>query len=350
MGFPPVPKESRSKINKAGKILVQDNPPPQDLVWARDLADKWRACHAYPINTFQATLRHKLNNFNQDPIAAQRLKRMATITDKLRRYPTMKLTTMQDIGGVRAIVGSVKDVYTLADEYRNSRRLAHELINQKDYIQNPRSEDGYRSLHLIYKYKNRKVPRYDGLRLELQIRTKLQHTWASAVETMEIFLKQALRFREGDQEWIDFFAVVSSAFAYRERRPLVPRFNHLSAAETRQSAAEAESRLRALERMRGFSAAINVLPKRKGTGRRRFYHLIVFSWGERNVRIMSYDREDFEEAVKDYGSFEARAAQGERIEPVLVSAGPMDKLRRAYPNFFLDVDRFVRIVSKMLET
>jgi len=149
MPFSPVPKESKKQINKAGQILVQDNPSTEELKWALGLADKWRACHAYPINTFQATLRHKLKGIPQDSIVAQRLKRMPTIIDKLKRYPAMKLTTMQDIGGVRAILSSVEDVYNLTDKYRSNKSFAHELIDQKDYIQNPRSEDGYRSLHLI---------------------------------------------------------------------------------------------------------------------------------------------------------------------------------------------------------
>jgi putative GTP pyrophosphokinase len=129
MAFSPVPKESKNQINKAGQILVQNNPSPKELEWARDLADRWRACHAYPINTFQATLRLKLKGLPQDSIAAQRLKRMPTIIDKLKRYPAMKLTTMQDIGGVRAILSSVKDVDRLVNEYRNNKRLAHELID-----------------------------------------------------------------------------------------------------------------------------------------------------------------------------------------------------------------------------
>ena len=84
MAFSPVPKELKNQINKAGQILGQDNPPAKELEWARDLADKWRAYHAYPINTFQANLRGKLKLFH-DPIAAQRLKRMPTIIDKLKR-------------------------------------------------------------------------------------------------------------------------------------------------------------------------------------------------------------------------------------------------------------------------
>jgi len=175
MGFCKVPSESKTKINRAGTILVQGSESLQEMASALDLAERWRASHAYPINTFQGTLRKKLKGFSGNPIAAQRLKRMPTIIDKLRRYPAMKLTTMQDIGGVRAILANVKNVYKLTENYINNRRLLHDLADQKDYIQNPRSEDGYRGIHLIYKYKNKNVPDYDGLRLELQIRTRLQH-------------------------------------------------------------------------------------------------------------------------------------------------------------------------------
>ena len=87
MAFSPVPSESKSQIKKAGDILVQEKPPSKEFRWAWELADRWRACHAYPINTFQANLRSKLKRYPHDPIAAQRLKCMPTIIDKLKRYP-----------------------------------------------------------------------------------------------------------------------------------------------------------------------------------------------------------------------------------------------------------------------
>ena len=110
MSFSNVPNESKSQINKAGHVLSKGTSEFREYYWAVDLADRWRACHAYPINTFQANLRTKLKDYPNNPIAAQRLKRMPTMIDKLRRHPNMKLTTMQDIAGVRAIVGNVSDV------------------------------------------------------------------------------------------------------------------------------------------------------------------------------------------------------------------------------------------------
>lgn len=109
MRFSPVPNESKKQINRAGEILISDNPSIEEFEMASDLAYRWRACHAYPINTFQATLRTKLKDYPGYPIVAQRLKRMPTIIDKLKRFENMKLSTMQDIGGVRAVLDSVED-------------------------------------------------------------------------------------------------------------------------------------------------------------------------------------------------------------------------------------------------
>ncbi len=344
--FSPVPKESKNQINKAGQILVKDNPSRKELDWARNLTNRWRACHAYPINTFQATLRVKLRDF-RDPIVAQRLKRMPTIIDKLKQYPDMQLTTMQDIGGLRAVLGSVADVYRLADSYRDNIRLIHELIGEKDYIEHPK-EDGYRSLHLIYKYKNKRNSAYDDLRIELQIRTKLQHTWATAVETMGTFLGQALKSRQGDQEWIDFFAITSSAFAYKEETPCIPRYKHLSHEETFSAVVKAESDLGALDKMSGFSVAVNAIVKSK---RKSWsYHLIVLNSLKGTVSIRPYDRESFDQAMEDYSKVEAEAAEGNKIEPVLVSVGRIDELRKAYPNFFLDMSDFMSIVREIVKT
>jgi hypothetical protein len=347
MVFSAVPVESKKQINRAGKILVHGSTNVDEIVWARDLAERWRASHAYPINTFQANLRNKLRQFPSESIAAQRLKRMPTIIDKLKRHPNMQLTTMQDIGGVRAIVSNVTEVNNLVDAFRESK-FAHELVDDKDYILCPRDEDGYRSHHLIYKYRNKLAPSYDDLRLELQIRTKLQHTWATAVETMGTFLGQALKSRQGDQQWIDFFALISAAFAHKENAKPVPRFAKFSKLETYQAVAEAEKRLRALEKMAAFSVAVAEIGK---TQRKIWaYHLIVLNSIEKTVQVRPYDRDSFEIAVRDYSRFESEAIGGARIEPVLVSAGPIDKLRKAYPSFFLDINDFVGVVKTIIGT
>jgi ppGpp synthetase/RelA/SpoT-type nucleotidyltranferase len=355
MGFSPVPQESKGQIDKAGQILANskahfENASSTDFPimldeyeWAWVLAARWRACHAYPINTFQATLRNKVRRL-PDNIVAQRLKRMPTIIDKLARYPTMALSRMQDIGGVRAILPTVLQAEKLAQDYLNNASFQHELINKKNYIDGPRDEDGYRSIHLIYRYKNKVNPNYDGLRVELQIRSRLQHTWATAVETMGTFLGQALKSRQGDKEWLDFFTLTSCAFAHLESRPAVPRYVNLTRQQIFALVAEMENEISALEKMKGFSAAVSEITKTRG----EFYHLIILDSLHKTVQIQPYDRENAKKALEDYTKYEERAAKGEKIEPVLVSAGPLDQIKRAYPNFFLDIGQFVKEVNRIV--
>ena len=86
----------------------------------------------------------------------------------------------------------------------------------------------------------------------------------------------------------------------------------------------------------------------KGSGKSWRYHLIILNSVEGTVQIAAYDRDRFEQTVTAYGEVEAEAAQGKHIEPVLVSAGSIDNLRRAYPNFFLATVDFTKNVSDII--
>jgi putative GTP pyrophosphokinase len=269
----PVPIESKSQINKAGKVLMQIDLFSQEYQDALELANRWRACHAYPINTFQATLRTKIGNCKGDVLVAQRLKRMPTIIDKLSRFPNMQITTMQDIAGIRAIFDDLSDVELIVSKYVDNKNFPHEFVGSYNYISNPRDIDGYRSHHLVYKYHNKQKPIYDGLRVEIQLRTKLQHIWATAVETMGTFLGQALKSKQGEKEWLDFFAMVSSAFSFVESTPQVPRFSHLSRQQTINEVAKMEQELGAIEKMKNFSTVVSSI----GNNKSYTYHLLVLN-------------------------------------------------------------------------
>src|SRR5262245_59062795 len=121
MAYIQVPKESKTKINQAGKILARGAIFSDEYETALFLAIRWRTCIAYPINTFQASLRTKLKGCTGEPLVEQRLKRMPTIVDKLSRFPHMQLTTMQDIAGLRAILDNVKDAQLVANRYLSNK-------------------------------------------------------------------------------------------------------------------------------------------------------------------------------------------------------------------------------------
>lgn len=94
------PKYSKKQINRAGEILISDDPTESNRRFADEVLANYRAAHGYPINTFQATLRAKLKTIDDKAIVAQRLKRTPSIVLKLKRFEGMKLARMQDIGGL----------------------------------------------------------------------------------------------------------------------------------------------------------------------------------------------------------------------------------------------------------
>ncbi len=79
--------------------------------------------------------------------------------------------------------------------------------------------------------------------------------------------------------------------------------------------------------------------------------LLVLDLDKKVVSIRVYDRESFNQAESDYSAIEKKkTTSGKRLEPVLVSAGPIDKLRNAYPNFFLDIKKFESAIRKIVRS
>jgi (p)ppGpp synthase/HD superfamily hydrolase len=132
------PRYSRSYINRIGDVIVDDSSTAEELESALETLSDWRALHLYPMNTFQATLRKRVNAVDPDGIVAQRLKRTPTIIDKLKnRQKSLNLGQMQDIGRLRAIVNSVENVRTIEKMFVHSP-AKHLLKRTYDYIAEPR--------------------------------------------------------------------------------------------------------------------------------------------------------------------------------------------------------------------
>ena len=145
---------------------------------------------------------------------SQRLKRLPTILDKLRREPTMALGNMQDIGGVRAVLDSIKEVRLVEHRLKRNRTV----LGSDDYIKTPRSS-GYRGIHVIVAYAD-----HDSTirAIEVQLRTRVMHEWAFTVERLSGRLQEDLKSGYGPPAVQAWLAVVSQAMAMDEREEPVP--------------------------------------------------------------------------------------------------------------------------------
>lgn len=162
------------------------------------IAQQWRDAHAYVLNTFQCNLRRWVGK-NKDIILVQRLKRMSTIQDKLATGRCAGLSSMQDLAGCRLIFKSLDDLYSFRKSFHTSRAKHERISGDKfDYIATPK-ETGYRGIHDVYKYVVNDEPgsQWNGLKIEIQYRTKVQHAWATAVEIADALDGARVKFDIG---------------------------------------------------------------------------------------------------------------------------------------------------------
>lgn len=333
---------SASQIAKAGKILKTITSfDSEQVAWALGVLDNFRALHAEPLNVFQNTLRKRLKYLGiKDVIVAQRIKRKPTILEKMQRFGSMRLDQMDDIGGIRAIVNSVSELQKLKDLYtQGSNKLLHSLHRVDDYISSPKSS-GYRGVHLVFRYqtKNEAKIGYNGLRIELQLRTRLQHTWATAVETFEAFMGEKLKSGQGAQKWLDFFALVSSAFAIKEKQTPLSEHAPLSPQTLSRLIKQQADDLQVPFMMKSFSLAANNLDSRYRY--KDGFVLMIFDAVTKSANVTVYRKEHYDLAYEAYVREEQRSSQERMRQVVLVKVDSIQKLEKAYPNYFAKLKDF----------
>lgn len=159
---------------------------------AAEVIEAFRAQHRRSLLTARMGLRSCVISEGHGPATGveitQRLKRRATIWDKLRREPSMKLSRMQDVGGCRVVLPSLEAIARVGRRFTaNSKRRNGEADRVIDYVTNPR-ESGYRAVHIH--------TRYGGRRIEVQLRTPWQHLWARLVE--DLTSRTGVDYKSGD--------------------------------------------------------------------------------------------------------------------------------------------------------
>ncbi|OOR90197.1 (p)ppGpp synthetase [Moraxella caviae] len=332
---------SKKQVKKAGEQLVAN---PKDSN-AMQILSQWRSLHAYPINTFQALLRKHITKLKlKDSMIAQRLKRTPSIIRKIQRFEGMNLARMQDIGGIRVIVRSVDDVYRLHDSLIKGRHQHEPLLPPKDYISQPKP-DGYRSLHQVFKYKATAHSESDGLNIELQIRTKLQHYWATAVETLGLIEKSSFKTGQGSDEYKLFFRLASVLFAYAENQAVIDDFKNTPITDVVQQFTALEQELQAFSKLQGLiitAQHVNAISSKDA-----FYYLMQLDSNKGEVSITPFSKKQLSIAESIYRLQEIENVDNPHIELVLMSAVNFKDIKKAYPNYFLDTKAFIENLTRI---
>ncbi len=334
------PEYSKKKVRRAGELLINPAASDEEISIAMDILSNWRSAHAYPMHSVLIFLRNKASDIDPAAIVVQRLKRTPSILWKLERFRSMMLDRMQDIGGCRAVVRDVSRVEKLHQGITRSR-TRHKLHKTDNYIESPKPS-GYRGIHLIYKYNGDKK-QYQDYFVEIQLRSKIQHAWATAVEIVDAFTEQALKASHGNPDWLDFFRYASAELAKLESRPVG---EHVNGIDTKAELSRLADKLNAIERLSGFTVSTELIVGRIES--KSDYFILDLSESAKEISVTRFSSGELEKATNEYLRREKRAVKERDYDVVLVSASSVHNLQAAYPNYFADSKQFVSYLQKVL--
>lgn len=186
---------------------------------------------------------------------------------------------------------------------------------------------GYRGVHIICRHD---VPEYGykQLNVEVQIRSRLQHDWATAVETCDQIRETSLKFDQGSDCERRYFQLASAIMS-----------------------GDADDRGAALNELRSLDADLHILEELtaaldsmfvtyEGEINRSSSCLLTVDLGVQQVDIDIFPPGDEASAAGRYTELETKEEMPGIIR-LLARAGSLKDLRFAYPNYSSDISQFV---------
>lgn len=344
---------TRGQADRAGKALAEQYEKwsvalelvreESEILEPFRLVQQWRAMQIAPTRIVFEQLQ-QISKLIPRSLVTFRMKRTSSIIKKLARKNTnLRLGSMDDIGGCRLIVDNIDQVYFAAKKISECLEIK-ESRGIKDYIALPK-ESGYRSLHLIV------VVPGGGLssRVEIQIRTRIQHSWATGVEAAGAIYGEDYKSPETfvpsevPSENVErFFRLSSGLLALKEECPTAADVPD-SKEELLREFLELPNRKQILEDL-GEATDSSFRSVQTGLGKLET---------DSSLYVLEYDREaqvlyatpflaaDIDSAISYYNRNEEEEIFFPKRDTVLVYATSPEYLSAAFPNYSTNLGEFV---------
>jgi len=232
-----------------------------------------------------------------------------------------------------------------------SQRLTHHLAQICEVTS---------SYHLVGKFLD---PNGVGRFIEVQVRTKIQHYWATALEVVDLFTGRALKSNQGTSEWRGFFIEMGFQFEAMDQINLFHKRSKTDQYESyirllRENKELADSnkrlkneikRIKVRKKLDAFNNSIKHVDQhisdKEGYARPDSYCLVRIDIEKRQIKTQLFSTELMLDAEQQYIEMEKMAALENNTVVALVASDAVDGIKEAYPNFFANMNEFLDLLQ-----
>jgi ppGpp synthetase/RelA/SpoT-type nucleotidyltranferase len=321
---------SKSRIDRAGQALA--NPPVEETfehLELEDVFDAYRAKHLEPLTKLTLAIQSWLVGYGKKYYIAQRLKRKPQIARKLRRFH-VRLTQLQDIGGLRIIVENNNAVDELSNHIEKMLRddPKYSIKKPTDYREKGRDRTGYRAVH--------RIVTYEGVTLEIQIRSRIQHYWAENIEKTSVIYGHQLKEEQGHKDVISYFKALSDIFFDVELGRSPDSQQKLDLEVLRQSAESIILSEIGEKQLNSFvnEDILKTLAAKEGNSTSFSNWLLVFNWNTATFETWDSVDRDSAKAVEKYVLYEKQYTTELGYEVVLIGSSDISTVQETHSHYF----------------
>jgi ppGpp synthetase/RelA/SpoT-type nucleotidyltranferase len=198
---------SKTQIEKLGGRLIRaESPDPVDLEMLQTLL----GFYSEVLETAVARVSTRVGI-----VPTSRVKNTGTILEKLERHGGSWLKSIQDLAGMRIVAdvnrrGQDELVRRVVAEFSEESRMPR-VIDRREV-----PSQGYTAVHVVVFS--------DGIPVEVQVRTTLQHEWAEMLEKLADRIGRSIRYGSPPDDWDEKVrALASERDLSQEQREILER-------------------------------------------------------------------------------------------------------------------------------
>lgn len=322
---------SKSKIDRSGEILSSTKREYDEISLELDYVfEDYRKNHLEPLTRLTLILQEWLQTYGKEYYIAQRLKRKPQILRKLRRF-SVRLTQLQDIGGCRIIVDKNNDVDTLIsflfDKFKENSSFS--IFRSTDYREFGRDDTGYRAYHVVINI--------SGYKIELQIRSKIQHYWSESIERTSVIYGNRLKESEGDSRVISYFKLFSNHLHKIESKLPISSSDEIQLQKMRTIA---ETVITEASDEKGLGGHVNedivkTMADFETQNKEELNNwILVFDWSDGNFVTWDVVGRNTDEATFKYRQYERQFPEEEKYEVVMIGSSDIKSVKQTHSHYF----------------